>query len=94
MGMHVPECKTGHGAVGHSRGGGPTCRQSDRHCSIYCSHLAKRLKSEGHYIVACDWKRNEHMPVSSSFNSSDEIVLSKTMVHLNTAVIFICQNAP
>ena len=29
------------------------------------SHLAKRLKSEGHYIVACDWKRNEHMlPVS------------------------------
>ena len=27
------------------------------------SHLAKRLKSEGHYIVGCDWKRNEHMPV-------------------------------
>ena len=27
------------------------------------SHLAKRLKSEGHYLVACDWKRNEHMPV-------------------------------
>lgn len=26
------------------------------------SHLAKRLKTEGHYIVACDWKRNEHMP--------------------------------
>mmetsp|Transcript_21564 Transcript_21564/g.36732 ORF Transcript_21564/g.36732 Transcript_21564/m.36732 type:complete len:412 (-) Transcript_21564:554-1789(-) len=26
------------------------------------SHLGKRLKSEGHYIVACDWKRNEHMP--------------------------------
>jgi GDP-D-mannose 3',5'-epimerase len=24
------------------------------------SHLAKRLKSEGHYVVACDWKRNEH----------------------------------
>ena len=30
------------------------------------SHLARRLKSEGHYIVACDWKRNEHMPVSAS----------------------------
>ena len=29
------------------------------------SHLAKRLKSEGHYIVACDWKRNEHMPVGA-----------------------------
>jgi GDP-D-mannose 3',5'-epimerase len=28
------------------------------------SHLAKRLKSEGHHIVAVDWKRNEHMPVS------------------------------
>lgn len=27
------------------------------------SHLAKRLKSEGHYISGCDWKRNEHMPV-------------------------------
>ncbi|WIA33409.1 hypothetical protein OEZ86_006543 [Tetradesmus obliquus] len=24
------------------------------------SHLAKRLKSEGHYVIACDWKRNEH----------------------------------
>ncbi|KAG2486870.1 hypothetical protein HYH03_014464 [Edaphochlamys debaryana] len=24
------------------------------------SHLAKRLKSEGHYIVGVDWKRNEH----------------------------------
>ena len=30
------------------------------------SHLAKRLKSEGHYIVACDWKKNEHMPVNFS----------------------------
>ena len=29
------------------------------------SHLAKRLKEEGHYIVGCDWKRNEHMPVRS-----------------------------
>eukprot|EP00239_Pterosperma_sp_CCMP1384_P005582 CAMPEP_0197847242 /NCGR_PEP_ID=MMETSP1438-20131217/5654_1 /TAXON_ID=1461541 /ORGANISM="Pterosperma sp., Strain CCMP1384" /LENGTH=376 /DNA_ID=CAMNT_0043459107 /DNA_START=62 /DNA_END=1192 /DNA_ORIENTATION=- len=25
------------------------------------SHLAMRLKKEGHYIVGCDWKRNEHM---------------------------------
>lgn len=24
------------------------------------SHLAKRLKEEGHYVIACDWKRNEH----------------------------------
>eukprot|EP00210_Caulerpa_lentillifera_P006757 g6457.t1 len=24
------------------------------------SHLGKRLKSEGHYIIGCDWKRNEH----------------------------------
>ncbi|MEW5306081.1 MAG: hypothetical protein WDW38_010018 [Sanguina aurantia] len=28
------------------------------------SHLAKRLKAEGHYIVACDWKRNEHFEES------------------------------
>jgi NAD dependent epimerase/dehydratase family len=27
------------------------------------SHLAKRLKTEGHHIIGCDWKRNEHMPV-------------------------------
>jgi len=26
------------------------------------SHLAKRLKEEGHYVIGCDWKRNEHMP--------------------------------
>ncbi|CAL5225269.1 g8064 [Coccomyxa viridis] len=25
------------------------------------SHLAKRLKSEGHYLVCSDWKRNSHM---------------------------------
>uniref|UniRef100_M8C0C9 GDP-mannose 3,5-epimerase 2 n=1 Tax=Aegilops tauschii TaxID=37682 RepID=M8C0C9_AEGTA len=25
------------------------------------SHIAKRLKGEGHYIIASDWKRNEHM---------------------------------
>eukprot|EP00959_Pyramimonas_sp_CCMP1952_P152882 3198513-Pyramimonas_sp.AAC.3 len=29
------------------------------------SHLAKRLKAEGHYIVGCDWKRNEHMATES-----------------------------
>ena len=27
------------------------------------SHLAKRLKEEGHHVVGCDWKRNEHMHV-------------------------------
>lgn len=26
------------------------------------SHLAKRLKSEGHFVVCADWKRNDHMP--------------------------------
>lgn len=31
------------------------------------SHTAKRLKAEGHYVIACDWKRNEHMPVRYSF---------------------------
>ncbi|GMH35457.1 hypothetical protein BSKO_03325 [Bryopsis sp. KO-2023] len=24
------------------------------------SHLGRRLKSEGHYVVGCDWKRNDH----------------------------------
>jgi len=27
------------------------------------SHLARRLKNEGHHIIAVDWKRNEHMTV-------------------------------
>ena len=27
------------------------------------SHLARRLKEEGHYVVGCDWKRNDHMSV-------------------------------
>ena len=27
------------------------------------SALGKRLKKEGHTVVACDWKRNEHMAV-------------------------------
>ena len=31
------------------------------------SHLAKRLKQEGHYVIGCDWKRNEHMPVRVTF---------------------------
>lgn len=26
------------------------------------SHIARRLKTEGHYIIASDWKKNEHMP--------------------------------
>jgi len=26
------------------------------------SHIARRLKKEGHHIIAADWKRNEHMP--------------------------------
>jgi GDP-D-mannose 3',5'-epimerase len=30
------------------------------------SHLAKRLKSEGHYIVACDWKKQEYFKVCGS----------------------------
>jgi GDP-D-mannose 3',5'-epimerase len=25
------------------------------------SHLAKRLKAEGHYVIAADWKTNVHM---------------------------------
>ena len=44
------------------------------------SHLAKRLKEEGHHVVGCDWKRNEHMPVRSRrvSNSSLAAVLPST----------------
>ena len=29
------------------------------------SHLAKRLKEEGHFVRAVDWKENEYMPTES-----------------------------
>ncbi|KAK4357721.1 hypothetical protein RND71_023331 [Anisodus tanguticus] len=29
--------------------------------AFIASHIARRLKSEGHYIIASDWKKNEHM---------------------------------
>lgn len=46
------------------------------HCVLACaispqlsrSHLARRLKREGHYVVACDRKRNEHMEENSFCN--------------------------
>ncbi|KDD75543.1 NAD dependent epimerase/dehydratase [Helicosporidium sp. ATCC 50920] len=28
------------------------------------SHLARRLKTEGHHVIGCDWKRNEYMEES------------------------------
>ena len=37
------------------------------------SHLAKRLKQEGHYVVGCDWKRNEHMPVRPRKRSTGRV---------------------
>ena len=47
-------------------------------------HLAKRLKSEGHYIVACDWKRNEHMPENVF---CDEFVLVDLRLFENCAKV-------
>ena len=44
------------------------------------SHLAKRLKEEGHYIVGCDWKRNEHMPEEMF---CDEFILADLRVFDN-----------
>ena len=32
------------------------------------SHLAKRLKNEGHHVIGADWKRNEHMKVDDFCN--------------------------
>ena len=37
------------------------------------SHLAKRLRSEGHYVIGCDWKRNEHMPVRHAKRSARHV---------------------
>lgn len=31
------------------------------------SHLGRRLISEGHYVIGCDWKRNEHFKVIKIF---------------------------
>ncbi len=48
------------------------------------SHLAKRLKSEGHYIVACDWKRNEHFTVRPCVNQLGLVDgRSRTWQHAN-----------
>lgn len=37
------------------------------------SHLAKRLKAEGHYVIASDWKNNEHM-THESFSDEFHLV--------------------
>lgn len=39
------------------------------------SHVAKRLKSEGHYVVACDWKRNEHFSVGALMPASGHVMM-------------------
>ena len=38
------------------------------------SHLAKRLKSEGHFIVGGEWKRNEHMPVRAVVHTAQNVL--------------------
>ena len=40
------------------------------------SHLARRLKSEGHYLIAVDWKKNEHMPVRHCFDHLAPVLTS------------------
>lgn len=42
------------------------------------SHLAKRLKEEGHHVVAADWKRNEYMKESEFCDEFLEIDLRKS----------------
>ena len=44
------------------------------------SHLAKRLKSEGHFIIGVDWKRNEHMPVRGSLSFQHTIM--RVLLHM------------
>ena len=41
------------------------------------SHLAKRLKEEGHYVVAVDWKRNEYFKEDEFCNEFLELDLRK-----------------
>lgn len=50
----------------------PKCEYYPKQCLKICvtgaggfigGALGKRLKSEGHYVVACDWKKHEHMQV-------------------------------
>eukprot|EP00793_Prasinoderma_coloniale_P003199 PRCOL_00005834-RA len=44
------------------------------------SHLARRLKGEGHYVRAVDWKKNEHM-TEDMF--CDEFILADLRVYDN-----------
>lgn len=46
------------------------------------SHLAKRLKEMGYYVVACDWRRNEYMRESKF---CDEFKLMDLRVYANCA---------
>lgn len=39
------------------------------------SHLAKRLKAEGHYVIAADWKRNEFMKEDEFCNEFQQVDL-------------------
>ncbi len=56
------------------------------------SHLAKRLKSEGHYLVCADWKRNSFMPVRLDpstlvFYSRDRTARGWTAVHCQKSIL-------
>jgi GDP-D-mannose 3',5'-epimerase len=44
------------------------------------SHIAKRLKEQGHYVIGADWKRNEHMEEDDFCN---EFHLIDLRVHEN-----------
>ena len=53
------------------------------------SHLAKRLKNEGHYIVAVDWKTNEYMQKEEFCN---EFHLYDLRIYSNcTLVCYDCE---
>lgn len=39
------------------------------------SHLAKRLKSEGHYVIVADWKHNEYFEVAEYCNEFHHVDL-------------------
>jgi len=54
------------------------------------SHLAKRLKSEGHYIIACDWKKQEYFKVRTCRGQGSRLPSRRAVLAWHGALGQVC----
>ena len=52
------------------------------------SHLSKRLKEQGNYVVSCDWRRNAEIEVHGSLDNFPSIHLFARKGRLGLPVIY------